>query len=551
MTRLTVGRAIAGITSAMVLPVAAFSMALAPVANQAGASSHREAPMISQDPAADGTDVYAFTSPGNADTVTLVYNTWPLEDPFAGPNFFRFDPNVLYSIKVDNNGDNKADVTYEFRFRTDVKNGDTLLYNTGAVTSIDDPDLNVRQFYNVTRVTSSGRTDIANDVPVPPVNIGPKSTPNYSEVARQAVKPLTGGGQVFAGQRADPFFVDLSATFDLLTIRKLPGTANNAGIDSLEGKNVQAIVLQVPKSQLSASGQNIAAGDLGNKDAVIGVWATSSRQKTRVLNPGAAATLSGEWVQISRLGNPLVNEVVLPLGIKDAFNAISPDMDVAAGALPLVQRPEPERLLKALYGIKTPDKDRADLVAIFLTGVPGSLLGLPGGTAPMNVPAGSSTASEMLRLNMGTPATPIRGLKSRLGVVGGDVLGFPNGRRLEDDVVDIALQAVAGVTYPLVDRTFTPDPVAGQLGDGVPSSSAALLDGFPYLATPHRGYDFNTASTAPFIRCGTGGVFRLNADQSLGSMVTNPADIGNEPILTASAAFPLEGMRAICGAQFK
>ena len=551
MTRLTVGRAIAGIASAIVLPVAAFSMAVAPVAPLADASSHREAPMISQDPAADGTDVYAFTSPGNADSVTLVYNTWPLEDPFAGPNFFRFDPNVLYSIKVDNNGDNKADVSYEFRFRTDVRNGDTFLYNTGPVTSIDDADLNVRQFYNVTRVTSGGRTEIAKDIPVPPVNIGPKSTPNYSEVARQAVKPLTDGGQVFAGQRADPFFVDLSATFDLLTIRKLPGTANSAGVDSLEGKNVQSIVLEVPKSQLSASGQNIGAGDLGNKDAVIGVWATSSRQQTRVLNPGAAATLSGEWVQISRLGNPLVNEVVLPLGIKDAFNAISPDMDVAAGALPLVQNPEPERLLNALYGVKTPDKDRADLVAIFLTGVPGSLLGLPGGTAPMNVPAGASTASEMLRLNMGTPATPIGALGSRLGVVGGDVLGFPNGRRLEDDVVDIALQAVAGVTFPLVDKTFTPDPVAGQLGDGVPNSSAALLATFPYVATPHRGYDFNTASTAPFIRCGDGGVYRLNADQSLGSMVTNPSDIGNEPILTASASFPVEGIRAICGAQFK
>ena len=553
MTRLTVGRAIAGITSAVVLPMAAFSMALAPVAPLADASSHREAPMIADDPAADGTDVYAFTSPGNADTVTLVYNTWPFEDPFGGPNFFRFDPNVLYAIKVDNNGDNKADITYEFRFRTDVRNGDTFLYNTGPVTSIDDPDLNVRQFYNVTRVTSGGRTEIATNIPVPPVNIGPKSTPNYSEVARQAVKPLTGGGQVFAGQRADPFFVDLSATFDLLTIRKLPGTANDAGVDSLEGKNVQGIVLQVPKSQLSASGQNIAAGDLGNKDAVIGVWATSSRPKTRVLNPTGPGTRSetGEFVQISRLGNPLVNEVIIPLGVKDAFNAISPDMDVAAGALPLVQRPEPERLLKALYGIKTPDKDRADLVAIFLTGVPGSLLGLPGGTAPMNVPAGASTASEMLRLNMGTPATPIRGLKSRLGVVGGDVLGFPNGRRLEDDVVDIALQAVAGVTFPLVDKTFTPDPIAGQLGDGVPGPSAPLLDGFPYLATPHRGYDFNTASTAPFIRCGTGGVFRLNADQSLGGLVTNPSEIGNEAVLTASASFPESGIRAICGTNFR
>jgi hypothetical protein len=531
MTRLTVGRAVAGLTAALALPMAAFSLALAPQANLADASSHREAPMISMDPAADGTDLYAFPSPGNAGTITFVYNVWPLEDPFQGPNFFRFDENVTYAIRIDNNGDNNQDIAYEFKFRTDVRNPNTFLYNTGPVTTIDDPDLN--------------------DAPVPPVNIGPKSTPNYGAVANSAIRQLTGGGQVFAGQRADPFFVDLSGTFDLLNIRKLPGNMG-AGVNSLAGKNVQSMVLQVPITQLSADAQAVTA--LNDPDAVIGVWATSSRPKTRVLSssgPGTE-TESGDLVQVSRLGNPLVNEVVIPLGLKDAFNAINPSMDVAAGALPLVQRPEMERLLQSIFGIKTPNKDRADLVAIFLTGVPGSLLGLPGGTAPMNVPSSATTASEMLRLNMATPATAI-GQGNRFGVIGGDIAGFPNGRRLTDDVVDIALRAVAGVTFPLVDKSFSPDPLAGQLGDGVdtPDPDAPLLAAFPYVATPHRGFDYNTAATPAFIRCGSAGVFRLNADQTLGAYVTNPAEIGNQAILTASPAFPLEGIRAICGDRFR
>ncbi len=549
MTRLHVGRALAGISAAIALPAAAFSLALAPTAPLADASSHREAPMIAHDPSADGTDLYAFPSPGNPGTITFVYNVWPLEDPFAGPNFFKFDDNVLYAVNVDNNGDNKPDLSYEFRFRTEYRNPKTFLYNTGPVTSLDDEDLNLRQFYTVTRVqTNNGqRAELAKDVPVPPVHIGPKSTPNYSALANAAVKPLARGGQVFAGQRADPFFVDLSSLFDLLTIRKLPGNAGG-GVDSLEGKNVQSIVFQVPVKELTADAVDVAG--LGSPNAVIGTWATSSRQKTRVLGAGTSSA-SGEWVQVSRLGNPLVNEVIIPLGLKDAFNGLKPEDDVKAGALPLVQRPEPERLLNQLYGLKTPGKDRSDLVAIFLTGVPGSVLGLPGATAPMNVPAGSATASEMLRLNLATPATPIGQLKSRLGVVGGDIAGFPNGRRLEDDVVDIALQAVAGVTFPLVDKTFTPDPLAGQLGDGVNAPSSPLLTGFPFVGIPHRGFDYNTAATEELIRCGQGGIFRLNPDQTLNTQITNPADIGGMSILTASASFPEEAIRRICGTQFK
>ena len=548
MTRPTVGQVIAGLTAAITLPLASFSMMLAPEAQLADASSHREAPMISDDPAADGTDVYAFTSPENNGTVTLIYNTWPFEDPFGGPNFFRFDPNVLYSIKIDNNGDNVQDISYDLRFRTEIRNRGTFLYNTGPVTSIDDPDLNVRQFYTVTRVDSTGSRELIKDAPVPPVNIGPKSTPNYAEVAAQAIKPLQGGGQVYAGQRADPFFVDVASLFDLLTIRKLPGN-QGGGVNALNGKNVQTIALQVPITQLTADGQPVSG--LGSPNAVAGVWATSSRQKTAVLSAGSVAN-SGEWVQISRLGNPLVNEAIIPIKVKDAFNAISPDMDVAAGALPLVQNPEPARLLNALYGIKVPTGERDDLVAVFLTGVPGALLGLPGGTAPMNVPGGKATASEMLRLNMGTPSTPI-GEGNRMGVIGGDVRGFPNGRRLIDDVTDIALQALAGVTYKVVHPEFELDPLASQLGDGVdtPDPAVPLTSGFPYVGLPFRGYDFPQTGLGafPYIRCASGQVYRLNGDNSIGTYVPDPETVGTSPLLQASNFVSADAIRGICGSK--
>lgn len=546
MTPLRAGQVLAGLTAAIGLPVAALSLALAPAAPAVDASSHREAPLISQDPAADATDFYMFPSPEGNGTVTFVANYYPMQDPFGGPNFYRFADDVMYAIKVDNNGDNKADITYELRFKTSVKNPKTFLYNTGPVTKLDDATLNVSQTYTVTRVDGAGRTDIGVNLAVPPVHIGPKSTPNYGALASAAIGKLSTGGQVFAGQRADPFFADLGSIFDLLTIRKLPGNAGG-GVNYLNGKNVQSIVLQIPITQLTADGQPVTA--LNSPNAVIGSWTTASRQKTRVLGPGTS-TSEGEWVQVSRLGNPLVNEAVIPLGVKDAFNTISPDQDVAAGALPFVQRPELEGLIKAIYGLKTPEKDRADLVAIFLTGVPGSVLGLPGATAPMNVPAGSSTASEMLRLNLATPATPINGLKSRLGVVGGDIAGFPNGRRLEDDVVDIALQALAGVTYPLVDKTFTPDPLASQLGDGVDSSdpSAPLLSAFPYLPVPHRGFDVNPSAGAfAFVRCASGKVYLLNADMSLGRYVTDPSIIGSQPVLQASGGYSADQIKAICG----
>ena len=542
MTRPTVGQAIAGLAAAAALPIAAFALAIAPAAPDAAASSHREAPLISQDPAADGTDFYMFTSPEGNDTVTIVANYYPMILPQAGPNFYRFGDDVLYAIHLDNNGDNRAGITYEFRFTTTVRNPRTFLYNTGPITAIDDPDLNVYQTYTVTRVDGSGRRDVGTNLPVPPWNIGPRSYPEgYDRVAAAGIRPLSTGGQVFAGPRDDPFFVDFSL-FDLLGIRKLPGNAGG-GVDGLAGFNVMSLALQVPINQLTADGQPVTG--LGSPNAVLGGWTTASRQRTRVLSPGAREQ-SGEWVQVSRLGMPLVNEVVIPLGIKDAFNSLSPDQDVGAGALPLVQRPEVEGLLKALYGLRVPERDRADLVAIFLTGIPGSVLGLPGATAPMNVPSGASTGSEMMRLNMGTPPTRI-GEGNRLAALAGDVLGYPNGRRLADDVVDISVQAVAGATVPLVDRTYSPDPLAGQLGDGVDENDRGFLPAFPYLAPPHEGFRFAFTATAPFIRCGSGRVFRLNPDGSLGRYVGDPATIGNAPIHQQSEFVSADMIRAICG----
>jgi hypothetical protein len=533
-----------GLAAALTLPLAGFVLATGPVPQAAVASSHREAPLITQDPRADGTDLYVFTSPEDNGTVTMVANYIPLQVPYAGPNFYNFDPDVLYAIKVDNNGDNQEDITFELRFRTEVRNGNTFLYNTGPINSLDDADWNVRQFYTLTRVDGSGRRDLVTDAPVPPANIGPKSTPDYDALAAAAVRPLPGGGQVFAGQRDDPFYADLGAVFDLLTIRKLPGNAGG-GVDGLAGHNVHAIVLQVPTAQLSANGQPVNKGDLGNPNAVIGAWTTASRPKMRVLDPGKQ-TSSGDMVQISRLGNPLVNELVIPLAVKDAFNGISPSQDVAAGALPLVLDPEPARLLKALYNVAVPTAPRSDLAAIFLTGIPGSVLGLPGATAPMNVPAGAQTGSEMMRLNMGTPPTAVDA-GNRLGAVGGDVTGYPNGRRLADDVVDISLRAVAGATFPLTNPGFTPDPLAGQLGDGVDKNDKAFMSAFPYLSSPWQGFDANTSSPFPFVRCSSGRIYSLTSDGDIGQYVSDPSIVGMAPILQASETFPASWIDLVCG----
>ena len=431
------------------------------------ASSHREAPLISQDPAADATDLYAFVSPDAPDTVTLIANYYPMEDPAGFPNYYLFGDDVTYRINIDNNGDAIEDIFYQWDFDTEIANPNSFLYQSGPIDSLDSPNLNVRQTYTLSEGRGGVLTEIASGLMTPPANIGPKSTPDYEALASAAVAEVGDGIQVFAGQRDDPFWVDLGGVGDLLTIRQLPGNAGG-GVDDLAGLNVQTLAIQVPIEQLTRDGAVPSGPDAAN--AVIGVWTTALRPSTKVLWPGTAQS-SGPLVQVSRLGMPLVNEVVAPLAAKDLFNASHPGDD--AQFLGAVTDPELARLLNLLYGdalVAVPESERDDLVTVFLTGVPGL-------NQPPNV-----TPSEMLRLNV---AIPPADEENPLGVIAGDNAGFPNGRRLGDEVVDIELRVAAGF---LLGEEFQ-NGANGQLGDGVPANDVPFLTTFPYVATPHQGFE--------------------------------------------------------------
>jgi hypothetical protein len=440
------------------------------------ASSHREAPLISEDPVADNTDTYVWRSPDRPDTVTLVGNWIPLEEPAGGPNFNKFGDDVKYTLNVDNDGDAVDDIVYEFRFRTSVQNSNTFLYNTGPITSLDDPDFNIRQSYSVAKVENGRRTMVASGLATPPVNIGPRSTPNYEALAAAAVANLNGGGKVFAGQRDDPFFVDLGSAFDLLGLRPLNQAhlikrPTEKGVDGVGGFNTHSIVLQVPITDLTRDHRPLSGPT--DPDAVIGVYAASERRQVRVLSSkGNQPSQFGKWVRVSRLGMPLVNEVVIPLGKKDRFNASDPADDAQFGKF--VLDPEPARLIPVLYpGVKVPAAPRNDIATIFLTGIPG-----------LNQPA-KVTASEMIRLNMGIAPTPFA-QQNPLGLLAGQMDGFPNGRRLVDDTPDIELRALAGGTPFTPDFNKAPNNI---LTDGVQRNDKPFLSSFPYLATPHQGYD--------------------------------------------------------------
>lgn len=432
------------------------------------ASSHREAPLISQDPLADNTDVYAFVSPERPDRVVMISNFIPLQFPSSGPNFWKFDDNVLYEIMVDNTGDAVEDITYQFRFNSEVVNPNTFLYNTGQVTSIDDPDLNVRQYITVTEVRGPRRTGsstvLAQFLHVMPANVGLNSMPNYASLGTGIHQLATDGIRVFAGPRDEGFYVDLGATFDLLQLRTLTAKTGTP-VDSLRGYNVHSIAIEVPIARLTRTGSRPASAS--DPSATIGVWSTASRPATTTHTP-TGRSVAGDFVQVSRLGNPLVNEAVLPLALKDAFNGLQPTGDGAA--LSFVTNPLVPPLLQALFGVKTPPTPRNDLVTIFLTGIPG-----------LNQIGTSPTPSEMLRLNTGVPPASA---PSRHGVLGGDVAGFPNGRRVGDDVVDIALRALAGGTPLTPGFNVSPN---NALTDGVDGNDVAYLPVFPFLPLPHPG----------------------------------------------------------------
>lgn len=467
-------------------------------------SSHREAPGISKDPVADSTDLYAFVSPDNPNTVTVIANYVPLQLPAGGPNFYEFGDDVLYEIHVSNAGDSAADITYQFRFNTVLNNPNTFLYNTGQITALDSPSWNRRQFFSVTRIDSSGTNVLASNLPCPPCNVGTRSIPHYGPLAQAAVATLASGEKVFAGQRAEGFYVDLGSIFDLGDLRPfspaqlIPGPAS-AGVNATAGLNVHSIAIQVPINRLTRDASTPSS--VSDPAASIGFWTTASRQKVRLAGqPDDQSSQVGPYVQVSRLGNPLVNEVLIPIGTKDYWNSLSPSGD--SQFLSNYEHPELAALLPILYPGVFPNlagltAARADLVAILLSGIPGGIIG-----GFQNYTG--STYADMLRLNVAIPpsASP-----SIYGILGGDLAGFPNGRRVFDDVTTIELRAVAGLTYPLVAPSYKPDGAAGEIYDIVNPSSTSLTGlgaigesystSFPYLGTPWDGFDNPATTPAP------------------------------------------------------
>jgi len=518
------------------LPLLAVASAVCGLASlPAGASSHREAPSITTTPKVDATDSYMFNSyeTGRAGYVTLVANYLPLQDAYGGPNYFKLDPNALYEIHVDNNGDAREDVTFQFRFTNALRStaltiGGTSvaipLTQSGQVTSPGVGTLNVNETFTLDIVRGDRRTGTRAAVTntaggsatftKPSDNIGMKTIPNYAAYAAQHIHSVnipgcSATGQVFVGQRKDPFAVNLGVIFDLINIPGaadftpaeaafvLDNTQRDAGADDLADKNVTTLAIEVPTACLVAGA-----------DPVIGGWTSASLRQGQLLRDKpttgyqTAAIVGGAWTQVSRLGMPLVNEVVIGLPDKDKFNNAKPRDDGQFATY--VTNPTLPALIEialATPGIAPTNFPRNDLVTTFLTGITG-----------VNKPLGTGVASEMLRLNTGIAATP-EASQNRLGLLGGllagpggDLAGYPNGRRPNDDVVDISLIAVmgglcvangAGNTYGFGTAC---NPTAAPLGaavfglhDGVdqagPKVKAAgpLLPRFPYLGTPLPG----------------------------------------------------------------
>ena len=464
-----------------VASVASVTLAAAVVAVAAPvhASSHREAPSITTTPKVDASDFYMFNSyeSGRAGHVTLIANYQPLQDAYGGPNYFKLDPNALYEIHVDNNGDGKEDITFQFRF-TNTLRGTTLpiggtnvaipLTQSGQVTAPNATTLNVNESFTVDVVRGDRRTGTRAAVtnasggsptfPKPADNIGTKTIPNYAAYAAQHVYTVnipgcSGTGKVFVGQRKDPFAVNLGAIFDLVNVPGVadftPGeaavlldpAAKDAAADSLADKNVTAIAVEIPTGCLTAG-----------TDPVIGGWTTASLRQGQLLSNApkkghqTAALTGGAWTQVSRLGHPLINEVIIGLPDKDRFNGSKPKDDGQFATY--VTNPTLPALVEialATPNIAPKNLPRNDLVVTFLTGI----AGVTQPKAFTNAPA-TGVAAEMLRLNTAIAPTP-EATQNRLGLLGGllagpggDLAGYPNGRRPNDDIVDISLVAVMG-----------------------------------------------------------------------------------------------------------
>jgi uncharacterized protein DUF4331 len=427
--------------------------------------------------------------------VTLIANWYPFEEPNGGPNFYPFAENARYNINIDNNGDGVADVVYRWTFTNHVRNAaGQFLYNTGVVNHLTDASLNFFQTYDLTVTQHGMTTKLLNDKMVAPSDVGAKSMPDYATLRDESISQGTWSyGKNYVGQADDPFFLDLRV-FDLLYGADLSET----GQDTLDGYNVDTIALQVPRGRLALNGRPV-------RNPVIGVWSTTDRRATTSYSRSGAAA-SGKWIQVSRLGNPLVNEAVVPLKFKDAFNGISPDVDhTIAPVVAKVKDPIVPHLIQSIYGIPAPATPRNDLVEIFLTGICKACGPIQADLNSQLLNAGVRPAkfvpAEELRLNMGIQpaASP-----NRLGVLGGDLQGFPNGRRLGDDVIDIALQSLEGAAQS---GTLVSALAAG---DGVDANDVAFGTAFPYLALPHDGAVNRAAAT------------------SGGSVVAGPAKSGDD-----------------------
>jgi hypothetical protein len=450
------------------LALAGTAAGLAP--DRSEASSHREAPLIAADPQADNTDLYAFVSPDRPDTVTLIANVSPFQEPNGGPNFYPFATGVRHDINIDNDGDGKPDLIFRWTFTNEDRRGvATFLYNDGQVTSLRDPNLLFRQFYKLEEIRPGyGSRVLVKQAQAAPSNVGPASMPDYATLRKQAVTRLGyyNYASAFAGQAEDPFFLDLRV-FDLLYGANLAET----GQDTLAGYNVNSLAIQVPKNALALRGNAV-------RNPVVGIWTTTAR-RSMCLSAGRKRDC-GNFVQVSRLGNPLVNEVVSSAGLKDAFNGLRPDQDHKVQALvDRVTQPELPKLVEAIYGIPAPDEPRQDLVEIFLTGIAKATGG------PVQVDLNSQllnkdvnpkkfVPAEELRLNM---AVPPAAKPNRLGVLGGDIQGFPNGRRLADDVLDTGLQALEGAAVTGIVKALA-------AGDNVNADDAAFQNAFPFVALP-------------------------------------------------------------------
>jgi hypothetical protein len=448
-------------------------------------SSHREAPNILKDPTADNTDVYAFTAADAPGSLTVVANWIPLADPAGGPNFFPLDEDARYYIKIDNTGDGYEDVAYRWDFDTKFRNPNSFLYAVPPVNSVNDRNLNLVQTYDLykeeynkdRKMVSSRR--IVDDAPVVPDNVGPKTMPNFAQIEAGGVVPLKGGGKTIVTPADDAFFVDLGTIFDGINLDK-PGRPNiglgnqGGGKDDVAGYNTKSFVLQVPEREVTRDGKQVSGAK--DSEAVVGVWSTTERRSDSVLG-GHRWRRGGnrkKWVQVSRLGNPLINEVIVPLPKKDKYNRTSP-ADDARNFGRFALNPEPARLLNALFGLGVQETNRTDIVQALLTGVPG-----------LTQIGKNPAAADTLKLNLGVPPAA---KENRFGVLAGDVAGFPNGRRLADDVVDIELRVIAGALLS--------PPKNVPLGDGVDQNEKPFRAQFPYVGLAYDGFNSNIKRIEP------------------------------------------------------